>query len=70
MTPLTISELRLRQAQWSQKAEKLRHEWRGTTAVSPRALALGKATKAAQDQADDWAYLVVCAEGVVRRMGE
>jgi hypothetical protein len=63
MTPLTLSELRLRHAQLDHRAERLRQEWRTVTATSPKAGALGRAVKAARAQADDYARLLKAAEG-------
>lgn len=64
MTPLTLAELRTRQAELSLLAERRREEWRTATAVGPRALSLGKQVKALQRRADEYAALVRVAEGM------
>lgn len=62
MTDLVLKELRLRRAQLDLKAEKLRGEWRTTTATSPKAAALGRQVREIQAQADNYAALVERAE--------
>jgi hypothetical protein len=62
VNPLTIQELHLKQAQLSEKAERLRQEWRTASATSPRALSLGKETKLLQERADDYEKLLKLAE--------
>ncbi|MDT0442336.1 hypothetical protein [Streptomyces johnsoniae] len=62
MNALTIQELRLRQATLAEKAERLRQQWRQSTATSSRALALGKEVMALQQRADDYASLICVAE--------
>lgn len=64
MSPLTIAELRLRHAQLSERAERLRQEWRKTSAVSNRALELGREVTALQARADDYAAVLRVAEGM------
>lgn len=63
MTPLTIAELRLRQATLAHRAERLREQWRNAPAIGPKALSLGKQVKALQARADEYADLVRVAEG-------
>jgi hypothetical protein len=63
MNALTLREIDLRRAQLAERAERLRQEWRSAPATSPRALALGKETKALQERADDYASLLRMAEG-------
>jgi hypothetical protein len=63
MNPLTVHELRLRQAELSCRAERLRQEWR-TLPATGKALRLGKQVKEIQDRADDYARLVELAEGL------
>ncbi|MEW2498398.1 hypothetical protein AB0942_33430 [Streptomyces nodosus] len=62
MNALTMAELRLHQADLAHKAEKLRQEWRATTATSPKAAALGRQVKALQERADDYAALIKSLE--------
>jgi hypothetical protein len=64
MNPLTLREIELRHAQLSERAERLRQEWRKTSAVSNRALELGKEVKALQARADDYAAVLRVAEGM------
>lgn len=64
MNALTIREIDLRRAQLSERAERLRQEWRKTSAVSNRALELGKEVKALQARADDYAAVLRVAEGM------
>jgi hypothetical protein len=64
MNPLTIAELRLRQAQLAERAERLRQDWRCAGATTPRAAALGKEVRALQTRADDYASVLRVAEGM------
>lgn len=64
MNALTLKELRLRQAQLDERAERLRQEWRACGATSPRALALGKEVGALQKRADDYRDILRVAEGM------
>lgn len=64
MTDLVLKELRLRHAQLEERAERLRTEWRGTTATSSRAAALGKRVKQIQADADSYASLIEAAEAM------
>jgi hypothetical protein len=60
VNPLTLAELRLKHAQLTERAERLRQEWR-TLPVSTKSTALGKKIKQLQEQADDYGRLL---EGV------
>jgi hypothetical protein len=60
VNPLTLAELRLKHAQLTERAERLRQEWR-TLPVSTKSTALGKKIKLLQAQADDYGRLL---EGV------
>ena len=62
MNPLTIREIDLRRAQLSERAERLRQEWRKTSAVSNRALELGREVKDLQARADDYAAVLRIAQ--------
>lgn len=62
MNALTIREIDLRRAQLSERAERLRQEWRKTSAVSNRALELGKEVTALQARADDYAAVLRIAQ--------
>jgi hypothetical protein len=62
MTPLTIHELRLTQAELAHRAERLRAEWRTTAATSNRALSLGKQVQELDKRAAEYARLVTWAE--------
>jgi len=61
MNSLTIAELRLRQAQLAERAERLRQDWR-TLPVGGRSLTMGKRVELIQQQADDYASLLRIAE--------
>lgn len=63
MNALVIAELRLRQAQLSERAERKRQEWRGMRATE-KAVALGKEVKALDERAADYAALLRVAEGM------
>jgi acyl-CoA reductase-like NAD-dependent aldehyde dehydrogenase len=63
MNPLTVKEMRLRQAQLDERAERLRQEWRRLPSTA-RAVELGKQVKALQERADDYAALLRVAEGM------
>lgn len=62
MNALTIREIDLRRAQLSERAERLRQEWRKTSAVSNRALELGREVKDLQARADDYAAVLRIAQ--------
>lgn len=62
MSPLTLAELRLRHAQLEHRAEKLRAEWRVAIATTPRAAALGRAVREAQERADDYGKIIAFAQ--------
>lgn len=62
MTPLTLSELRLRQATLAHRAECKREQWRTAVPTSPKALSLGKQVKALQSRADEYGSLIRVAE--------
>lgn len=64
MNPLTLRELELRRAQLSERAERLRQEWRTVPVISPRAVPLGKEVRALQERADDLTALLRVAEGM------
>ncbi|MGW2513677.1 hypothetical protein ACWC0A_30640 [Streptomyces scopuliridis] len=61
MTDLVLKELKLRHATLDLKAERLRCEWRATTATSPKAAALGKQVKSVQADADAYAAIIEAA---------
>lgn len=61
MNPLTLHELRLRQAELACRAERLRQEWRAAPATGNKALSLGKQVRDLQERADDYARLVELA---------
>ena len=63
MNPLTVAELRLRQAQLAEKAERLRQEGATTSGASPRAAFLARSARQHQVRADDYAALLRIAEG-------
>jgi len=63
MNPLTLAELKLRQAELGHRAEKLRQEQRGALATSPRALTLSRQVKAMQERADDYGRILQSLEG-------
>lgn len=63
MNALVIAELKLRQAQLSERAERKRQEWRGMRATV-KAVALGKEVKALDERAADYAALLRVAEGM------
>lgn len=58
MNALTLQELRLRHAQLSHQAEKLRQEQRSIPALSPRASALARKVRDVQARADDYAAIL------------
>jgi hypothetical protein len=62
MNPLTIAELRLRQAQLAERAERLRQEGRSLSATTPRAGFTARRVRLIQQQADDYASLLRIAE--------
>lgn len=62
MNPLTVAELRLRQATLAQ-AERLRQEGATTSGASPRAAFLARSARQHQVRADDYAALLRIAEG-------
>ena len=64
MNALVIAELKLRQAQLSERAERLRQQWRRVpTGINPaKAVALGKEVKALDERAADYAALLRVAE--------
>lgn len=64
MNPLTLSELELRRAQLSERAERLRQEWRRKNMASATSLELGKEVRALQERADDLTALLRVAEGM------
>lgn len=64
MSPLTLAELRSKQAELALRAERKREEWATATAVGPRALTLGKQVRALQKRADDYAAIIRVAEGM------
>lgn len=62
MNPLTVAELRLRQAQLAERAERLRQEGRTLSAVTSRSAFLARRVRLIQQQADDYASLLRIAE--------
>jgi hypothetical protein len=64
MSPLTLSELRLMQADLACRAERLRQEWRTLPATGNRALSMGKQVRAYQDRADDYAAILKLVDGM------
>lgn len=63
MSPLTLSELRLMQADLAHRAERLRAEWR-TLPTGSRSLAMGKRVQDYQTRADDYLAIIRVAEGM------
>lgn len=63
MNALTIAELQLRQAQLSERAERLRTQWRGMRATQ-KAIDLGKEVKALDERVADYASILRVAEGM------
>lgn len=63
MNALTLAELRLRQAQLAERAERLGAQWRRMPATAG-AITLGKEVKALQERADDLTALIRVAEGM------
>lgn len=63
MNPQTLAELRLRQAQLSERAERLGAQWRRMPATEV-AVALGKEVKDLQSRAADYAAIIRVAEGM------
>lgn len=61
MNALTLAELRLRHAQLTESAERLRAHWR-TLPATARAVEMGKRVKALQERADDYAAICRVAE--------
>jgi hypothetical protein len=62
LSPKTLSELRLKHAQLTDKAETLRAAQRGCVATSPRFLALGRQIRDVQQRADDYAAILQAIE--------
>lgn len=62
MNPLTVAELKLKHAELTHKAERLRQEWRTAVATSPRAAALGRQAKVYQERANDYAEILLLLE--------
>lgn len=63
MNAQTVAELRLRQAQLDERAERLEAQWRRMPATAA-AVQFGKEVKALQERAADYAALVRVAEGM------
>ena len=63
MNPLTLAELRLRHAALSERAERLRAQWR-TLPATARAVEMGKQVKALQERAADYAAIIRVVEGM------
>jgi hypothetical protein len=59
---MTVQELRLRHAQLSHQAERLRQEQRSIPALSPRASALARKVRDVQARADDYATILSSIE--------
>lgn len=62
MNALTIAEIRLRHAQLTHSAERMRQEGRTLSATTMRASFLAKAARQTQQRADDYASLLRIAE--------
>lgn len=62
MNPMTVQELRLKQAQLAHKAESLRQQQRAALPTSPRFLALGRQVRDVQGRADDYAAILELVE--------
>jgi hypothetical protein len=56
---LSHRELDLRRAQLSERAERLRQEWRRGPSTSPRALALGKEVKALEERVESYRLILL-----------
>jgi hypothetical protein len=59
---LTLAELRLRHAQLTEKAERLRQEGRALSAVTKQATFLARRVRQYQRMADDYATLLTLCE--------
>lgn len=58
MNALTLHELRLKQAELAERAERLRQEWRHVVPTSNKSLELGRRVKTAQERADDYTAIL------------
>lgn len=63
MNARVVKELKLRQAQLDERAERLRSEWRAAPALGPKAKSLAVEVKSLQAMADEYAGLIRVAEG-------
>lgn len=64
MSPLTLAELRLRQAMLVHDAERLRQQWRTAIPTEPRTMSMGRRVKAAQERADEYMRIIQAAEAM------
>lgn len=62
LTPKTLTELRLKHAQLSDRAENLRQQQRAAIPTQPRFTALGRQVRDVQRRADDYAALLALVE--------
>lgn len=62
--PVTLAELKSRQAEYALKAEKLRVERNATSNTSKLAWSIAKSIKMWQDRADDYARLILAVEHI------
>jgi hypothetical protein len=62
VNPLTLAELKARQAELALRAERKREEWRRLPATA-RAIELGKQVKALDERAAEYRDLIRIAEG-------
>ncbi|MFH8805191.1 hypothetical protein ACH4F6_37575 [Streptomyces sp. NPDC017936] len=62
LTPKTLSELRLRHAQLTDRAETLRGAQRACLPTAPRFTALGREIRDVQARADDYAAILAAVQ--------